>query len=60
MGLKLEKKEEFINLSFCFLLLTVLRFGLLLYIVVINSGSLYLAGPNEKILVDEEILTYTK
>ena len=61
MKLKKEKKrKELFNLSFCFLLLIVLRFGLLLYIVVINTGSLYLAGPKEKILGDEEILTYTK
>ena len=57
---KEKKRRELFNLSFCFLLLIVLRFGLLLYIVVINTGSLYLAGPNEKILGDEEILTYTR
>ena len=34
-----EKKKEFTNISFCFLLFIVLRFGLLLYIVVINTGS---------------------
>ena len=57
---KENKRKEVINLSICFLLLIVLRFGLFLYIVVINTGSLYLAGPKEKILGDEEILTYTK
>ena len=54
------EKKTIYQSFFLLLLLIVLNFGLLLYIVVINTGSQYLAGPNAKILGGEEILTYTK